>query len=92
MQPGQGWGCSVDEQGLQKGEGKGKVKNSTPRMLTEMQRTDLNKNNEETKLIHEQMAWPGSPCVKSAFMNAGNDMCLGQEKPHCFGNTGIWEE
>jgi len=29
--------------GLQKGEGKDRVKNSTPRTLTQMQKTDLNK-------------------------------------------------
>lgn len=69
-----------------------KWKNSSPRILTEMQRTELNKNNEETRLINEQMAWSESPCVKSTVMNAGNDVCLGQDKPRCFGNMGTWEE
>lgn len=82
----------MHEQGLRKGEGKGKVKNSTPRIPTEMQRTDSNKNNEETKLINEQIAWSESPCVKSAVMNAGNDVCLGRDKPRRFGYTGIQEE
>ena len=82
----------MDEQGLQMEEGKGKVKNSTPRTPTEMQRTDLNKNNEETKPINEQMAWSESPCVKSTVMNAGNDVCLEWDKPHHFDNMGIREE
>lgn len=78
-QPGQGWGCSMNEQGLQKGEIKGKVKSSTPGISTEMQRTNLNKNNEEPKLINEQNGMVRNPCVKSAVIDTGKDVCLGRQ-------------
>lgn len=71
----------MDEQGLQKGETKGKVKSSTPGISTEMQRTDLNKNNEEPKLINEQNGTVRNPCVKSAVINTGKDVCLGRTNP-----------
>lgn len=38
------------------------------------------------------MVWSESPCVQRAVMTAGNDMCLGQDKPRHFGNMGIREE
>lgn len=63
----------MDEQGLQKGEDKDKVKNSTFR-IPEMHRTDLNKIHEQAKIINEKTSGMGSRCVKSTVMNAGHDM------------------